>query len=353
MTLLDDRETYGRLDPTGMDRHIQEFPRTCRDAWREAATVSLPDDYRDVERVVVAGMGGSAIAGDLVRGLAELESPVPIQVQRDYRLPAYVDPRTLVIASSYSGNTEETLSAVEDALERKAPVLALTSGGRLADLAAHHHLPLFRIRYQAPPRATLGYSLVPLVALLERLGILADKEGDLNEAVQVMEEMLSGLGPAIPTAANPAKQLAHRLHGRLPVIYGAGFLADVARRWKTQINENSKQWAVFEVLPELHHNAVVGYPNPADLRDRLYVVLLRSSLLHPRTLARYPITTTLLANNAISYEVLDAQGRSPLAHMLSTLLFGDLVSYYLALLNEADPYPVAVIDFLKDQLARV
>lgn len=352
MTTLDDRELFRQLDPSGMGQRIQELPQACRDAWREAASVALPDAYYRAERIVIAGMGGSAIGGDLLRGLAELECRVPVQVQRDYRLPAYVDEHTLVIAVSYSGGTEETLSAVADAFERRAMVLTVTSGGQIAELASMHRLPLYRITYQSPPRAALGYSFVPLVALLDRLGFLSDKQKDVEEAAQVMERILADAGPDRPLAENAAKQLAERLHGKLPVIYGSGFLADVARRWKTQINENSKAWAFFETLPELHHNAIVGYPLPADLRERLQVVLLRSSLLHPRTLIRYPITTELLSRQNIPYDVVEAQGESALAQILSSVLFGDYVSYYLAILYGVDPWPVEAIDYLKGELAK-
>ncbi|MFQ6058425.1 MAG: bifunctional phosphoglucose/phosphomannose isomerase [Anaerolineae bacterium] len=353
MINLDDLDIFKKLDPHEMLARIAELPRQCRDAWANVQALDLPGNYARVDGIVIAGMGGSAIGGDLVRCLAEPECPVPILVSRDYTLPAFVGHETLFIASSYSGNTEETLSAFAQAHERGAKLLAITTGGRLARQAREWGVPLLTFSYQAQPRAALGYSFTLLLGILQKLDLISDKSADLEEAMAVMEALQGEIRETVPTAQNPAKQLAHKLYGHLPVVYGAGHLSEVARRWKTQFNENSKAWGVFDVLPELNHNTVVGYEFPADLADKVVVVMLVSSLDHPRTQVRFRVTGEILARRGVAYETVEARGRSPLAHLLSTIHFGDYVSYYLALLYGVDPTPVEIIAYLKERLAQV
>ncbi|MEK7873780.1 MAG: bifunctional phosphoglucose/phosphomannose isomerase, partial [Chloroflexota bacterium] len=263
--------------------------------------------------------------------------------------------RTLVIVSSYSGNTEETLSGFRRALAGRSSsgvkLLALTRGGQVAALAPQGGgVPVFPIQFEGEPRSALAWGFLPLVAFVQKLGMVADQSAAVREAAVLLGQLAGELGPDAPASRNPAKALARRMHGKLPVIYGAGLLTSVARRWKTQVNENSKAWAFFEVLPELHHNAVVGFPLPEKLRKDTLVVMLRSPLLHARTLLRYAITDDMLTEAGVPHEVVDARGTSPLAQMLSQTLLGDYASYYLAMLNGIDPAPVPVIDRLKRRL---
>jgi glucose/mannose-6-phosphate isomerase len=349
---LDDPEVFKQGDPEGMLARIKEMPRQCQQAWQTAMDFDLPADYARVDRVVILGMGGSAIGGDLVRSLAEAEAKVPVLIHRDYGLPAFVDSRTLVIASSYSGNTEETLSAFELALKKGAKKLAMTTGGKLQAMAEENNIPVFKIAYKAQPRAALGFSFIPTLCFLQKLGFLKDKSADVAEMIKVLEGLSARIGDTAPLSSNPAKKLAQRLYGCLPVIYGAGTLAEVAHRWKTQINENSKAWAFHEVFPELNHNATVGYQFPAELARGIRVVLLRSPSLNQRIRLRYDVTCELLDRSQIAHEFVDSEGSSLLSQMMSLVLFGDFVSYYLAILYRIDPSPVKVIDYLKERLAK-
>jgi glucose/mannose-6-phosphate isomerase len=315
-------------------------------------SLELPPEYRRVNKILILGMGGSAIGGDLLRALVEPECAVPIAINRDYTVPAFVNAETLVIASSYSGNTEETLTAFDEASKRDAVLLAITTDGELAQRARELGAPLLTFSYKSQPRAALGYSLVSLIGIVQKLGFVADKTGDLEEAIAVMQALQEEIKETVPVTENPAKQLAKRLYGNLPVVYGAGYLAEVAHRWKTQFNENAKAWSFFEPLPELNHNAVVGYQCPEELAERILVVMLVSSLDHPRNKARFQVTQEILAKHGIAYETVETRGQSPLAQMLSAIHFGDYVSYYLALLYEVDPTPVKVIDYLKERLAQ-
>jgi len=349
---LDDPQIFKQYDPEGMLARIKELPWQCQQAWQEAMSFNLPADYADVDKVVILGMGGSAIGGDLVRSLAESEAKIPIFVQRDYGLPAFVDARTLVIASSYSGNTEETLSAFEQALKTGAKKLAITTGGKLQAIAEERNIPVPKITYKAQPRAALGFSLLPTLCFLQKLGFLSDKSADVAETVQVLQKLSEKISEKTPLSGNPAKQLAQQLYDSMPVIYGAGIVAEVAHRWKTQINENSKAWAFYEVFPELNHNAVVGYQFPSELASRIKVVLLRSSSLNQRVQLRYQVTCELLDRASVEHEFVDSEGGSPLSQMMSLVMMGDYVSYYLAILYRVDPSPVKVIDYLKERLAK-
>jgi glucose/mannose-6-phosphate isomerase len=352
MVDLDDLLIYRKLDPSGMLDHLHQFPGQCQLAWEKVSKFALPPEYSRVDKVVILGMGGSAIGGDLVRRLALAESRVPVWVHRDYGLPPFVDGNTLVIASSYSGETEETLSAFTESLQTPAKKLAITTGGKLKKLAKKEGVPVFSIDYQAPPRAAFPHSFIPLVGIFQKLGLLGDKSADLKQALDILNQLSEDLLETNPLAANPAKQLATRLWGHLVVVYGGEVLSEVARRWKAQLNENSKAWAFFELFPELNHNAVAGYKFPPDLKDKIFVVLLHSSSLSPRSRLKYKATAELLARSGVSHEQVEALGETALAQMMSLVLLGDYVSFYLAVLNETDPTALEAVDFIKGYLAR-
>jgi glucose/mannose-6-phosphate isomerase len=349
---LNDPKVYQKLDPEGMLGRIKELPMQCRQAWQAAMSFNLPSDYADIDKVVILGMGGSAIGGDLVKSLVQAEAKIPVIIHRDYGLPAFVDDKTLLIASSYSGNTEETLSGFEPALKTKAKKIAMTTGGRLQQLAEANNIPVFKIEYKAQPRAALGFSFIPTLGVMQKLGFIKDKTKDVNETVQVLEVLSARLDEKSPLDANPAKQLAQRLYGCLPVIFGAGIAAEAARRWKTQLNENSKAWAFYEVFPELNHNATVGFPLPEDIAKKVRVIMLRSPLLSERIKLRYDVTGELLKQAGVKYEFVDSEGQNPLSQMLSLVSLGDYASFYLAILYRVDPSPVKVISYLKDRLAQ-
>jgi glucose/mannose-6-phosphate isomerase len=352
MVDLDNPSAYRQFDQLGMLDHLHKFPEQCLKAWEKVQRFELPREYAKISNVVIVGMGASAIGGDIVRRLILAESKVPVRVHRDYGLPAFVDENTLVIASSYSGNTEETLSAFTEALGTRSNKLAITSGGKLQQLAEKQGIPVFVIDYQAPPRAAFPHSLIPLVGIFQKLGLLGDKSADLHEAVNVLNQLSVNLVETKPLASNPAKQLAKKLWGHVIVIYGAEILSEAARRWKAEFNENSKTWTFFENFPELNHNAVVGYEFPPEAKERIFVLMLRSASLHPRNLLRYEVTAKLLAKAGISYEFAEATGKSALSQVLSLILLGEYTSFYLSMLNRVDPTHVDAIDFIKQYLTR-
>lgn len=352
MVDLDDLALLRRQDPGGMAARIAELPDSVATAWQSANSLALPHDFQSITSVLITGMGGSSIGGDLLRVLAESESPVPVVVQRGYDLPAFAAEQTLVVAVSHSGSTEETLSQVDEAIRRRCKLLALTTGGTLLPKTKSAGGTVFSFSYPTQPRAALAYLFVPLVAMFGQLGLLRDKHAEVEEAVRVLRELQAQLAPETPAASNPAKQIAQALMGRAAVIYGGGIMAEVAHRWKTQFNENSKAWAAYDVFPELNHNAVVGYEYPSDFADHVLVLLLETTHEHPRVAVRERVTEGLLEMHGVTYRRIPARGESALAQMLSAIYVGDYASYYLAQLYQVDPTPIAAIDHLKQELAK-
>jgi glucose/mannose-6-phosphate isomerase len=348
---LDDPASIARFDGEGMLALLRDLPDQCRRAWAGARTAGLPAGYRAVDNVVVLGMGGSAIAADLLRPIVSGYGRAPIYVHRGYDLPPYVDRSTLLIASSHSGDTEEVLSAFGQGLRCPARKLAITTGGRLLEMAESLGIPTIRFESRSPPRAAIGYSLMSLLAVLEMAGIVPGVGDTVEDALDTLTATQATLSPEVPALDNPAKQLAHRMHDRLPVVYGAGALAEVAHRWKTQMNENAKTWCFHEALPEANHNALVAYCLPARVAGSAFVVLLGADAMPERIRLRYEFVRSVLAEAGVASADVPVPGRTPLSQILNGVLFGDYVSCYLALLNEVSPSHIGPIDRLKDFLS--
>ena len=347
MSVLDDPNAYLKADPTRMVDRLASLPDQCLQAWEACASFVMPKHYRAVTNIVFLGVGGSAIGGDLIAGLVYLEDKVPVTILRGYDLPKWVSSETLAIASSYSGGTEETISMYTQARELGACTAVVAGGGKLYKMAEQDNVPLFTIPYKGEARSAIGYSFVVPLALISKLGLIPQGDQKLREAVHVVKALTESLSPDVPLAQNLAKTLAESIRDRLPVVYGAGFLTGVARRWKTQLNENSKVWAFAEELPELAHNSVEGYSLPGNVKDAAYVVLLHSPYLHPRISSRYRAVEELFLNYGIPHRRINGVGTTPLAHLLSSVVLGDYVSYYLAILNGVDPASQDVINKLK------
>ena len=351
MIELDEMTSLSSLDPQGMFGHVAALAEQCRSAWAAAQRLKLPDHYRKAGRVVISGMGGSAIGGDLAAAVVATRSPIPVLVNRDYQLPAYVGRETLVIASSYSGNTEETLAAFAEARRRDCLLAAVTTGGKLARLAGDWGIPMVTFDYRSQPRAALGHMFVSTLGILNALGISGDLAANLEEAITTLQAQGATLGPESALVQNRAKKLAAWLAGHVPIVVGTEFLDPVARRWKTQFNENSKAWSYFETVPEMNHNAVSGIHFPAEAASRLRVLFLRSVGLHPRNRMRLELTQRVLEGQGVSCRDVPVEGESRLAQILAAVQLGDHVSCYLAVLNGVDPTGIQDIVGLKEQMS--
>jgi glucose/mannose-6-phosphate isomerase len=348
---LDDTNRFSELDPGHMLGEIDGLPDQLECAWTLGQRFPL-GEVSGVRQVILAGMGGSAIGADLLAAYAILMAPVPITIWRNYDLPAFAAGEgTLVVVSSHSGNTEESLSALEAARECGAQVIAMTTGGRLAGLAKDMGAPVWQFEHQGQPRAAVGYTFGLLLSLFARLGLIPDPEHEFNETLVVLREQQAQLRADVPVAKNPAKRMAGQCMGRWPTIIGADIFEPVARRWRTQIAELAKAIAQFEALPEADHNMVAGVLNPEALFGSTMAIFLRGTSGHPRNLLRVDVTRQVLMVEGFNTDVIKAAGESRMAQQWSVLHFGDYSAYYLAMAYEVDPTPVAAIEDLKHRLA--
>lgn len=351
MADLDSLESYKKLDESDMSSILLDFAQQYEKAYRLAKTFAAPQEFRRAKNIVISGMGGSAIGGDLLRSLFAGMCPVPIVINRNYSIPEFVNEDTLFIAASYSGNTEETISAFEAAVEKRAMIMSISTGGKLEAASKEVGAPCFSIPVRGiQPRCAFGYLFMPMMAFLSELGFIPDNADDIEEAVTLISDAALRLSPDIPVEDNEAKQIAQAVYDKLPVIYASQNYFDiVAMRWKGQFNENSKAMAFHNVIPEMNHNEIVGWGIPADMTRRCVAIFLCDDADSQKIRKRISIARDLIAEEAHVITV-QAQGASPVAKALYLIYVGDFASYYLAVLNDVDPTPIARISLLKSRL---
>ncbi len=347
---LDDAARRGETDPGAFWKLIAALPDQAAEAWDAGRAWASSLTLDAPRRVVFAGMGGSAIGAEIVAALASTRTTTPIEVLRDYTPPA-LDADSLFVACSFSGNTEEVLAAFEAAGKQGAPRVAITTGGKLGDAAARAGVPAFTFAFDGPPRTALGYGALPPVAVLRAAGIHAADDDEVAAAITLLKRCSKAASPDMQETSNLPKQIARRLAGRVPVVVGPGVLRVAASRWAGVIPENASQWALSAELPEVDHNLVAGFALPSAALERLHVVLLDGPGLHPRNRRRVAVTGDELQRAGVSCEVVHVEGSGGLDSVLHAAYIGDWVSYYLALLNDVDPFEVAPIDRVKAALA--
>ncbi|HID57150.1 TPA: bifunctional phosphoglucose/phosphomannose isomerase [Candidatus Poribacteria bacterium] len=346
-----DERAIARHDTENMLKLLVEFPNQCREAYRIGLDVGLPINYRYAHNIVISGMGGSAIGGDLIRCALSRYATVPIIVNRHYSIPEFVNDKTLFIGSSFSGNTEESIEAFRNAVEAGAMCMAITSNGELERIAEDYHLPVIKIPSGMPPRCALGYTFIPVLTAICRLGFAPNfnLKDELEETVSILEDMSKELSPRNP--GNLSAQIAEKIHDKIPVFYTSQDFEVVYVRWKGQMSENGKSLAYGNCFPEMNHNEIEGWKHPAELLGKIHVILLRDRSDHERVQKRMDITKELIGSYPDGITEIYSRGEGILARMLSLIYIGDFVSFYLALLNEENPTPVERIGVLKSRLA--
>ena len=350
--LLDNLEKIQQIDKSGMLETVAKTPQMMLEALELARKVPLRK-AKKIKQIVISGMGGSAIAGNIVSDLLQGKIRVPIYVNRGYKLPAFVESETLFFALSYSGNTEETLSAVKEAQARNAKIICVASGGKLIELAEMSNWPLFLIPSGYQPRAALPFLLIPVLKSLELLGLPAVGDEEITAASTLLNKLNKDFGASNPLRTNPAKQLANKLHDKIPIIFGVQGTSEAAGlRLKTQLNENGKVTALFNVFPELNHNEIVNLAAVKRGQRDFALIFLRSEADAERIKKRIEITKSLIGAQLGGINEVKTQGKTPLARLLSLICFGDFLSVYLALMKGTDPTEVDVITRLKKELAR-
>ena len=352
---LDDLEELESLDSEDVLGAVERFAEQCREAWYTGKAATGLPEAEGVDGIVVLGMGGSGISGDVLRAVVEARLPIPVQVIKNYGspLPEWIGRNTLVFAVSYSGSTEETVAALEESIARGARVVTVSSGGPLAEISARHGMAHVKIPGGLQPRASLGYLAMPLVAVLGNMGLIPDLQEDVDEAVGVLADIAERCHRKLETSENPAKGLAGKIVGRVPVVYGGdGIGAVAAYRFKCDLNEYGKTPAFWHALPELDHNEIVGWKELAPLtKERFLLIFLRDPEEHERIALRFEITEAIVRDNVADIVQIHAEGTGPLARILSLILVTQLAAIYVGLAYGVDPGPVASIMRLKAELA--
>jgi glucose/mannose-6-phosphate isomerase len=357
--VLDSESKIQQADPQDMLGAVETFDRQCQLAYQIAGSLKLPK-MKDLDNIIVIGMGGSAIGGDLLRCYMRDILNFPIEVFRSYSVPRWVNQRTLAIASSYSGSTEETIAAYKDARKRGARIVVQTQGGTLAKMAQKDGFAWINItppRYfhGAPiyqPRAALGYSFFPMLGVVEKVFPVPDQSGAVNEAITVVKRCIDSYRRDVPVCDNVAKQVAMACHKHMPVIYTADEEMEVVgRRWRNQFNENAKVLALSNVLPEMNHNEIVGWSALQNYATKWPVFFLQDKGDHRKVKRRFEVTAEILQESCGDIYSINSDGRGLLARLFSLIVLGDFVSVYLSILNKVDPSPIPPINRLKAQLA--
>ena len=354
-------DTSEKIEAMNAVKFWRDLPEQCKDALRRARGLTIPDtlqissrlviNYAKPREVLIVGMGGSAIGGGILKDWVSETVTVPLEVCRDYHLPLYAGTESLVIAVSYSGNTEETLSSFVDAVGRGCMVVAVTSGGVLGDFCKKLNLPLVELPDGMVPRSAIAYLFFPLVIILEKFGLISGIKEELQEAVEILARIRDEVVPEVPVTRNRSKRLAAALSGSIPVIYGDRYSRAVAYRSRTQINENSKLLAVSGFLSELDHNEVLGWEASEEYTKQFSVVFLRTTDDVEELKLRAEITRDLISYKAKRVVEVFPEGDSLLANMLSVMYTVDVASIYLAVMNGVDPLSMKSITILKSQLA--
>jgi glucose/mannose-6-phosphate isomerase len=344
---LDDLNRFEELDSLNMLGEIDNLPDQLAYAYQLGLDQDLPG-WKGLRQVVIAGMGGSAIGADLLASYCASLAQIPVSVHRDYGLPLFArGAETLVICSSHSGNTEETLDAFEAAGKSDCRIIVVSTGGEIAKRAKENNIPVWTFEHAGQPRAAVGFSFGLLLAMFQRLSLIPDQKDSIEDSLAAMKRSQQYLRSDIPAVKNPAKRYAGQLMGRWVTIMGSGLLSTVARRWKGQINEVAKAGANFEFLPEADHNTLAGTMNPEEvLNPHTMTLFLRAPSDHPRDRLRSDLTRKAFMLEGMNTDYVDARGHTPLAHMWTLILFGDYMAYYLAMGYGVDPTPIkALVDF--------
>jgi glucose/mannose-6-phosphate isomerase len=324
-----------------MKQLIENFPKQLREAL-EIANAAKLSPKNDIRNIIVTGLGGSGIGGTILTEMISDHCTVPVIINKDYFLPNFTNSNTLVIISSYSGNTEETLEAMQHALNKKAQIVCVTAGGKVEEMAKQNNLDLIKIPGGNPPRSCIGYSLVQLIKIFVQYGFApASLMEDVKNSIALLEKESGNI-----TAE--AKKIAQILFNKIPVIYSLGSCEGVSVRFRQQINENSKMLCWHHVFPEMNHNELVGWTTK---NDSIAVITFRTSFDYKRTQKRYEVCKTVFEKYSASVNEIVAKGNSKAEQFIYLINIGDWISLYLAELKGIDPVEVKVIDHLKKELA--
>jgi glucose/mannose-6-phosphate isomerase len=348
--ILDDLNKMREIDRSNMLLELQMLPDQLEKAWQIADQYQLPK-LIDYESITIAGMGGSAIGADLLLSYIHDICRTPVGVIRGYSLPEWVSsPNSLVICSSHSGNTEETLAVFDQACDRDCAIMVVSTGGKIKSLAEKREKLFWQFNHEGQPRSAVGFSFGMLLNLFSRLKLIPDQTELVKFTVEAMRKTLAEIDADIPVSKNLAKRIAGQAFGRQAVMLGAEHLEPVARRWKTQINEIAKAWAGFEFMPEANHNTLAGLEYPQAVLEKLYALFLTSGNYNSRNQKRFDLTFDHFMVAGLCTDKVSVAENNKLAEIWRVLMIGDFVSYYLAMLYEVDPTPIESLEHFKQAM---
>ena len=340
---LDNELSYKNADLLDMNSRLKSYPDLLSEGWQQSKTVNLPAEYSTVSKILIHGMGGSAISGDLLLNVLNREAPeIEVFVHRDYDLPGWVGKDTLVISSSHSGETEEVISGIQIGRENMTKMLAITSGGTLEKHFLKYNLPVFLLPKEGPPRTLFPFVVGLLCGILDTLS-LSNFSLQITETKREIYELEQSLNRNSNAVANKAKSLAATLDGTVPIVYIPREFSSVGRRWKAQLNENAKIFSSYELLPEAHHNSIMAL----EKETNAYIILITPSVTNENIYRRYKATKLFLEKKSVPHATLAAPGNTILSQLLGASLLADYTSYYLALIRGVQPSPNDSIDQIK------
>ena len=355
MKLLDNRKKIQNLDKENMLATIQDLAKQAEQVVRDLGRKKLLPNPKTVKNIIVGGMGGSALGAHVIQALFSDQLKVPFCFVNDYKLPNHVNKDSLVIISSYSGNTEEAISLLKEAKKRKAKVAIVAAGGKLAKLAQKNRVPAYifeaKHNYCGQPRLALGYALFSLLILLRNSGYLKMGDQEIKKGVKLLNGMNKKFGVQKKIENNEAKQWAEQLRGQAAVLMGAEFLAGNVHIMANQLNETSKNFSSYFLIPELNHHLLEGLSHPAWFKHKALCLLFVSDLYHTRNQKRFLVTQKILKKAGHKFLVYKPQGKTKFEQSLEMMSFGSYLSFYLGILHKIDPSPVPIVEFLKKQMA--
>ncbi len=333
---------------------IASLDRQLKHAWEETLQINFPDEYKDVNQVVVCGMGGSCFPSLIIKELFKEQLEIPIVINNEYRFPGFVDNNTLVILSSYSGTTEEILYNADQAFEKKAKISAITTNGDLARLMKKNNLPYYLLdpiyNPSKQPRIGFGYAVGAILGILYNLKFLSIKKQEVEIGLSNLPTLLKNFSLETPKQKNPAKQLAEKLYQKYPYYTVAEFLTGVGNAIANQTNETAKSISVFRVIPELNHHLMEGLKFPKKIKDLLTFIFFYSPLYSEKIKKRFQITKEVVEKNQVDTQWVELKGKSRIEQTFELMGFGSYLTMYLSVLYEQNPSSIPFVDYFKKRL---
>ncbi|KKP57601.1 MAG: Bifunctional phosphoglucose/phosphomannose isomerase [Candidatus Gottesmanbacteria bacterium GW2011_GWA1_34_13] len=356
MINIDNLTQIKQLDKENVAGSIEQLGLQCEQAFTESSNIKFPIEYKHVRNIIFSGMGGSALGAYVVKSLFINDITVPFEIINDYHLPKYADAKTLVVASSYSGTTEETVNFLKEAIERKCLTTGLTSGGKLEHLFKKEKIPAYiylpKYNPSNQPRMALGYPIFGLLAIFNNLGLITVDAKEIDVLKQYIDQGNLQYGLNSPETKNAAKKLAHKWWQKIPVIVSSEHLMHVGRVVRNQLNECAKNFAAYHDVPELNHHLMEGLAHPKSNKENLSFLFINSNNYSFSIKKRMTITEEIVKRNGISTHKLTLNGKTKLSEAIEWIQYGSYVNFYLALLYGVDPSKIPWVDYFKAELSK-